>query len=247
MSAAKGTKRIVSAWGWVGSLSSVLFLLAVPASADTTWTNWTSATVGAPGSAAGTLAGVNVSYAGEVDSSVINGLSNIWAPNTSFVGGTVTASPSIVGDDIRLNGSFTGTNTITFSTPVANPVFAIWSLGAPTVPASFDFNATPTLEAGGPNSQFGGSSITVSGNTVTGREGNGVVQFAGTLTSLSWTDTFENFYAFTVGTNGAGSVTSAIPEPSTIVLFGIGLIALLTWRCRRSLPLARTGINWPRH
>src|SRR5690349_15404282 len=109
MSVAKRTKRIVSAWGWVGSLGSVLFLLAVPASADTTWTNWTSATVGAPGSAAGTLGGVNVSYAGEVDSSVINGLSTIWAPNTSFVGGTVTASPSIVGDDIRLNGSFTGT------------------------------------------------------------------------------------------------------------------------------------------
>ncbi len=83
-------------------------------SATTIWTDWTSATVGAPGSASGTLNGVGVSYSGELDASVINGLSSIWAPNSSFIGGTVTTSPSTVGDDLRLNGSFTGTNTITF-------------------------------------------------------------------------------------------------------------------------------------
>ena len=73
-------------------------------------------------------------------------------------------------------------------------VFAIWRLGAPSLPVSFNSDTTPTPEAGGPNAQFGGSSITVSGNTVSGREGNGVVQFAGSLSSISWTDTFENFY-----------------------------------------------------
>jgi hypothetical protein len=137
----------------------------------------------------------------------------------------VDTSPSSVGDDLRLNGiGFIGTSTITFASPIMNPVFAIWSLGAPGTPASFTFSATPTLEAGGPNSQFGGSSITVlAGNVVSGNEGNGVVQFTGTFSSISFTSTPENFYAFTVG---AAAATTAVPEPATLVLFGVALAGL---------------------
>jgi hypothetical protein len=103
--------------------------------------------------------------------------------------------------------------------------------------ASFTFNATPTLEAGGPNSQFGGSSITVSSNTVSGSEGNGVVQFTGTFSSISWTDTFENFYGFTVGVNGPSGPT--VPEPATITLFGIGLAGIGLARRLRTACAAR--------
>jgi len=164
---------------------------------------------------------------------VTNGMSNIWAPNTSFIGGTVTTSPSTVADDIRLNGSFAGTDTITFDSPIVNPVFAIWSLGAPGLGASFTFNLTPTFEAGGPNSQFGGVALSVVGNVVSGAEGNGVVQFTGTFSSISWTNTFENFYAFTVGTAGT---PGGVPEPSTALLLGSGLSGLagaVAWRARR--------------
>jgi hypothetical protein len=226
-------KRIMTSCALPGAVMSVLLLSAAPASAVTTWTDWTSSTAGAPGSASGSLGGGAVSYAGELDSAVTNGTSTIWAPNTSFIGGTVTASPSTVGDAIFLNGSFTGTNTITFASPLVNPVFAIWSLGAPGLSASFNFNATPTFEAGGPNSQFGGSPITVAGNSVSGIEGNGVVQFTGTFSSLSWTNTPENFYAFTVGVNGPSGPNNVVPEPSTIALFGLGLASLgLTLRRR---------------
>jgi PEP-CTERM motif len=237
-------KRIVPSCALMSALMSVLFLGAVPASAETTWTDWTSAIGGVPASVSGSLNGVAVSYSGEADSTVLNGTSTIWAPNTSFTGGTVTTSPSTVRDAIFLNGNFTGTNTITFASPLVNPVLAIWSLGQPGLEASFIFNATPTFEAGGPNSQFGGLPITVSGNTVSGREGNGVVQFAGTLSSISWTNTFENFYGFTIGVNGPSGPTpgpspepspgtTPIPEPGTIALFGIGLAGLgLTGRRR---------------
>jgi hypothetical protein len=174
---------------------------------------------------------VGVSYTGEVlVGSVLNGTSNIWAPNSSFIGGPVTTSPSVVGDDIRLSGAFTGTHTITFASPVANPVFAIWSLGSLGTQASFTFAGTPTLQAGGPNSLFIGSSITVVGNVVSGNEGSGVVQFGGTFNSISWTDTPEFFYAFTVGTDGPAPAPT--PEPTSLILAGSGLAGLV-WRLRK--------------
>jgi hypothetical protein len=194
-------------------------LLAAPATAGTSWTDLTAGTVGTPGSASGTVNGVTVTYTGEVLSAVTDGTSIVWTPESSFIGGTVTASPNSVGDAIFLNGSYTGTNTITFGAPVTNPVFAIWSLGGPALTATFTFSAPPTFEAGGPNSFYGGQAITVSGNTVSGNEGNGVVQFTGTYSTLSWTDTAENYYGFTTGLAGA-------PEPSQFLGLGLGALCL---------------------
>lgn len=210
--------------------------VAVPAGAATVWTDWTSATTGAPGSAAGTLDGVSVSYAGEVLSNrVINGsFATAWAPSTSFVGGTVTTSPASVGDIITLAGAFTGTNTLSFSSPVTNPVFAIWSLGQPGSPDSFTFNTTPTFEVGGRNVSFGGSAVSVNGNVVTGSEGNGVLQFTGTFSSISFTSTPEFYYGFTVGMNGPGGV-APIPEPSTwaLIIAGLAVVGGVAHRRRR--------------
>ena len=214
------------------ALAVVLSAACLPASALTVWTNWTSATAGTPGSATGTLSGDTVTYAGPVMSNTITngGFAAVWAPITSFVGGTSTASPATVGDIITLSSS-PNTATVSFSAPITNPVFAIWSLGAPSVPATFTFDETPTFEVGGPNVSFGGSAITVSGNTVSGREGNGVVQFTGTFSSISWTSTFESYYGFTVGENGA---VSPVPEPSTWALMALGLAGVGFVARRRS-------------
>jgi hypothetical protein len=201
-----------------------LVLLASPARAVTTWTDWTSATTGAPGSASGSVGGVSVNYSGLLiaNGTSINGTSGIWAPNSTFSNGTtVTASPSVVNDSLGLDGNPSSlTNTITFGSAVTNPLIAIWSLGAPGSPAVFNFNATPTLLVGGPNSQFGGASISVNGNQVLGSEGNGVVQFTGAFSSISWTNTPEFFYAFTVGLNGPTS--PSVPEPASLTLVLIG-------------------------
>jgi hypothetical protein len=208
-------------FSFIGILLSIS--LSLPASAGTVWTDWTSASVGAPGSAAGTLDGVGVTYSGELDSAVTNGSSAIWLPNSSFIGGTSTTSPSTVGDAIFLDGNFTGLDTITFASPIVDPLIAFWSLGQPNLSATFTFVQTPTFEAGGPNAQYTGVPINVVGNVVSGIEGNGVVQFTGTLSSISWTNTPEYYYAFTVGMAGT---TTSIPEPSTMLLLGSGLIGL---------------------
>jgi hypothetical protein len=175
----------------------------------------------------GTLNGVAVTYTGEIiDFAPAGTVKNYWAPDSSFIGGTVTTSPSTVGGLIALQGLYTGINTITFNSPIVDPVIAIWSLGSLGLnpkQASFLFSQTPTVEAGGPNSQYGGSPITVLGNTVSGYEGNGVVQFTGTFTTLDWTNTPEFWYAFHVGTAGG---TTSVPEPTTMLLLGLALIGL---------------------
>jgi hypothetical protein len=203
-------------------------LSAEPALA-TIWTDWTSARAGSPGSAVGTLNGITVTYNGEVISrTVTDGTFTGWVPDSSFVDGTVvTSSPREVGDIIGLGGDHTGTNTITFASPIIDPVMAIWSLGSPSVLSSFDsLSTTPTFVVGGPNGNYGGAAIIVSGNTVSGQEGNGVVQFAGTISSISWTSSPELWYGFTVG--APDLAPRLAPEPSSLVLLGsmIGLCLL---------------------
>jgi hypothetical protein len=130
-------------------------------------------------------------------------------------------------------------DTVTFSTPVTNPILAIWSLGQPGFNAEFLFTSSEpfTIEGGGPNSSFGGASIFAAGtcpaNAICGAEGNGVVQFNGTFSQLTWTNPVREFYyTFTVGATGLGS--SAVPEPASFFLMGGGLLAVGVIRLRKS-------------
>jgi hypothetical protein len=133
----------------------------------------------------------------------------------------------------------TGTNTITFSQAVTDPVLAIASLRQGGTTAEFDFSPCETfaIEAGGPSSNFGGSSITMCGVNVCGTEGSGVIQFFGTYSSHSWTNpVFENYYLITVGDEGL-AVTSGVPEPSTwaMMLLGFAGIGFMAYR-RKAKP-----------
>jgi hypothetical protein len=157
-----------------------------------------------------------------------------WGPSTTFADGTiVNNAPTPSNGIMQLTGGNANSNTVTFSTPVTNPVMAIWSLGNGGQLAEFNFvNATPLFVSGGPSNEYGGSAISVLGNSVTGIEGNGTVRFLGTYSSLSWTNLdFENWYGFNVG--AAGNSSQAVPEPSTALIMLTGVLSCFGARALR--------------
>lgn len=190
------------------------------------WNTWASNSAGSISTASGPI---SVTYSGEMSGYYTNYPS--WGPSTTFADGTTVANAPVAANGIvRLiggGGDRAVVDTVTFSQAVVNPVFSIWSLGQGGNTASFHFlGATPVFVAGGPGAEYGGSSISVSGNDVLGTEGDGTVQFMGTFTSISWTNPVaENWYGFDVGVAGVAAV---VPEPGSwgMLLAGLTLTGL---------------------
>jgi hypothetical protein len=206
--------------------TAIAAICSATAANATIWTIWDETTAvlsNTAGSASGVLGGVNVTYSGENQG--VNQYSSHWSPATTWEGGAVTNAPP--GDSgIRLFGGYGATDTVTFSSAVLNPVLAIVSLGQPGLQASFDFTGDGpfALFGGGPSIAWNGVPLTSSGSVVYGKEGNGLVQFYGSYTSITWTNpTYENYYAVTVGT---------VPEISTwaMMLLGFGGLGFLGYR-----------------
>jgi hypothetical protein len=237
------TGRAVTA-GFVVAMATALSGLG-SASADTIdWVTWSNTFTANPavGTATGiTSNGIVAGYLGVVISVQPNYPS--WMPNSSYVGGVVGNAPPQSGGIVQIQGGNPNVvDTVTFSTPVTDPIFAIWSLGQGGLTASFDFlNAVPVIVAGGPSAEYQGSTIVTGTNACTspdvcGAEGNGTIEFLGTFQSISWTNPTQEFwYGFTVG-------VAQTPLPSTWTMLiagfmGLGFLSYMGSR-KRSLALA---------
>ena len=212
------------------------FSASAASAAVITWTTWDN-------TSSGTAAPITVTFNGPADN-ILTGYPS-YGPTSTFVDGIIVGNgPTSSNNILQLTGGNGTTQTLTFSQAVVNPVFAIWSLGQGGGPASFVFNATPTLVAGGPSNEYGGGTITVAGNTVGGLEGNGTVEFVGTFTSLSWTNPqYEYWYGFDVGFQSvAGRSVDAVPEPSTwaMLLLGFAGVGFVAYRRKDKMALAAT-------
>lgn len=229
----------------IGSLSTLLIIVCVSmaaarsARADTVgWTDWTSYTNGATtGSATGSISslGITLTYSGEVEG--YNATTPSWTPSTSYAGGSIANAPPAADGALVLFGAQGATDTVTFSAPVVDPTIAVWSLGEASLPASFDFTASEpfTIEAGGPSSEYGGSSLYVcadNADAVCGEEGNGTIQLDGTFSSITWTNPgYENYYDFTIG--AADPPSDPVPEPSSLLQLGVGVLGLAAFSLKR--------------
>lgn len=228
------------------AMGAVLFgATASPAAAQPVyWTDWTArvlSTANTPGTASGAIdvngTVVNVSYTGEVNSATqVTPGTNYWTSNRqSYLGGVLTDAAPISSDVIGFDGGRGFTSSIAFSTAIENPIFSFVSVGRSGTPVTLTFDTPFEIVAQGPGF-FGSGTLTRSGNSITGIEGNGTIRFLGTYSQVSWTSgqTGEFFGGVTMGIQGIGGPQSTVPEPATIGLVALGLVGVGVGARRRA-------------
>ena len=178
-----------------------------------TWATLTNASAGVVG---GNIGSVGVTFNGSYSFAQLgNAGIDYWALGT-YTQGNINRP---VGTDIIALDQG-GVKSITFSQAVTNPYVAFNSWNGNTVSFSSPFTI---ISQGcgywgcGTFVPFGGNTgFTGSGETV------GVLQFIGTFTSLTFTDTSENWHGITIGLGPQGGA----PEPAAwaMMLVGFGLL-----------------------
>lgn len=218
----------------VGAALALATPLPVLAAGTASWTLWNpSPTTPFTGTFVQNSNTITVTYTGDIGGPPpgLDFNSYIYDVPSSFTNAVVTNTPGSNGT-VDLNGGTSTVDTFTFSRPVINPLIDLFSVGQAGVPVQIQFLGNPTFSIGASGAgNWGGGTLTQSGSTVTGVEGNGLLQFQGTFSSISFVaPNFEYYYGATVG-----GLTTAVPEPETyaMMLFGLGVMGVVARRRRR--------------
>ena len=216
-------------------LSACLLAAVMPLSAfaaDTAdWTDWTTNTQGSFVQNGNTI---SVTYSGT--NLGVSHADFYYNVPSSFTTALVTNSPSAADGTIIMTGGDTTVNTFTFSQAVVDPLLVLFSVGQPGgyfVPFNFLGSVDFSILAQGAGN-WGGGSLVKTGNTVTGEEGNGLIQFHGSYTQISFTTpVYEFYYGGSVGAlSNLRQVPVPEPETYALLLAGLGLVGLAARRRR---------------
>ena len=206
-------------------LASIIAALSSSAMAVDTvsWANWASLS---NGSMQQGNQSITVSYVGE--NLGIDHNAYIYDVPTSFTNAQVTNTPGTNGTILMQGGGANRINTFHFSQAVTNPYINVFSVGQAGVPVAFNFlnGATFSILAQGRGHWGGGTLTQDTPSSFVGREGNGLLQFHGTFTDISFiTPNYEYYYGATVG-------IAAVPEAETyaMLMAGLGVMGFLARR-----------------
>lgn len=111
-----------------------------------------------------------------------------WSPATPYSSEEVENAPPAI-DIVQLSGGQDQTYVVTLSEAIKDPTMAIVSLGQPSLPTDYDFDAPFEIVSQGAG-YWGGTDTAlehVEGDILRGSEGHGTIRFLGTFSSFSWT------------------------------------------------------------
>jgi hypothetical protein len=219
-----GSANAVKGVAFGGLAAIALFSNPAGAATTITWANLTS--YDGTSTVQGTIpvgSGVGVTYTGSGNGFVqTNGTGTDYWTGPAFTFDGVNHAPT-TNDIIALSQG--GTKTITFSKPVSNVFMALvsWNGNTPTFDQPFNIVSQGC-------GYFGCGSFGTTGNPpftsfVGNGELHGIIEFTGTFSQISFTDSSEYWHGFDVGIGGVATRTGT-PEAATwaMMILGFGFV-----------------------